>query len=162
MKDTAIAEDRLRELIGEMVKAKEAMNEQRDRLVDLRREARAEGLNIQALNPLIDVMGEHSHDGGSRVLNEIIAYAQTCGTALDVAPTSQSVKETAPASSEAAVEPSEQNQQLQPQLQATSPAVAAMSRGQISPAAWFDAWGRGLCHVALAVSVSAGLLWLLR
>ena len=162
MKDTAIAEDRLRELIGEMVKVKEAMNEQRDRLVDLRREARAEGLNIQALNPLIEVMGEHSHDGGSRVLNEIIAYAQACGTALDVAPASRPAEETAAAPSGAATEPSEQRQQLQPQLQSISPAVAVASQARAPRQPWFDAWGRGLCHVALAISVSAGLLWLLR
>lgn len=160
MKDTAIAEDRLRELIGEMLEAREAMNEQRDRLNDLRREARSEGLNMQALNPLIEIMGEYSHDGGSQVLNRMIAYAQTCGTALDVAPASQSTKETA--SSEAVVETSEQGQQLQPQLQATSPAVAATSQVQNGPTAWFDAWGRSLCHVAIAISVSAGLLWLLR
>ena len=162
MKDTAIAEDRLRELIGEMLEAREAMNEQRDRLNDLRREARSEGLNMQALNPLIEIMGEYSHDGGSQVLNRMIAYAQTFGTALDVAPASRPAEETAAASSAAATEPSEQHQQLQPQLQSISPAVAVASQARAPRQPWFDAWGRSLCHVALAISVSAGLLWLLR
>lgn len=161
MKDTAIAEDRLRELVSEMVKAKEAMNEQRDRLIDLRREARAEGLNVQAINPLIDVMGEHSHDGGSQVLKEIIAYAQTCGTSLDLAPALRLAEETTAAPSGPAMNPGEQGQQLQPQLRATSPAVAATPPVRTGPPPWFDTWGRSLCHVALAISVSAGLLWLL-
>ena len=162
MKDTAIAEDRLREIIREMVKVKEAMNEHRDRLVSLRQEARAEGLNMQALNPLIEVMGEHSHDGGSRVLNEVIAYAQSCGTVLDVAPTSRPPEETSAALSGTASEPGGAHQQFQPQLRATSPAVEAASRVQAEGSPWFDAWGRSLCNVALAVSVTAGLLWLLR
>ena len=75
-------EETLRSCIERMVAEKETMNTARDQLVDYRREARSDGLNIQALNPLVDILSEHPHDRGARVLTDLIYYAQVAGTNL--------------------------------------------------------------------------------
>ena len=75
-------EHTLRKQIERMVTVKQAMNTARDEINDLRREARADGLNIKALNPLFEILSEHQHDQGSRVLTDLIYYAQVAGSDL--------------------------------------------------------------------------------
>ncbi len=75
-------EETLRSCIERMVAAKQTMNTPRDQLGDFRREARSDGLNIQALNPLVEVLSEHQHDRGARVLTDLIYYAQVAGANL--------------------------------------------------------------------------------
>ena len=75
-------EETLRRCIARMVAAKESMNTARDELIDIRREVRSDGANIQALNPLVEILSEHQHDQGSRVLTDLIYYAQVAGANL--------------------------------------------------------------------------------
>lgn len=77
-------DETLRSCIARMVAAKERMAEPRDQLNDLRREARAEGANIKALNPLIDILCENPHDRGTKVLRDLIHYARIAGTELPI------------------------------------------------------------------------------
>ncbi|MCH7793611.1 MAG: hypothetical protein IH900_00520 [Proteobacteria bacterium] len=78
-------EETLRRCIARMVAAKESMNTARDELIDIRREARSDGANIQALNPLVDILGEHGHVLGARVLADLFHYAQVAGSDLRLA-----------------------------------------------------------------------------
>ena len=78
-------EETLRRCIERMVASKESMNTARDELIDFRREARSDGVNIQALNPLVEILGEHGHVAGARVLTDLFHYAQVAGSDLRLA-----------------------------------------------------------------------------
>lgn len=78
-------EETLRSCIERMVAEKETMITARDQLIDYRREARSDGVNIEALNPLVDILGEHGHVLGARVLTDLFHYAQVAGSDLRLA-----------------------------------------------------------------------------
>ena len=75
-------EETLRSCIERMVAAKVTMNTARDQLVDFRREARSDEMNIEALNPLVEILSEHPYDRGARVLTDLISYAQVASSDL--------------------------------------------------------------------------------
>lgn len=75
-------EETLRSRIERMVAARQAMTMARDQLADFRREARSDGLNIQALLPLVEILSEDEHDRGARVLADLISYARATGSEL--------------------------------------------------------------------------------
>ena len=65
--------------------ASESFVAQRDQLNDLKREARLDGLNILALNPLVEILGTNPHDRGRRVLQDLFSYAIEAGAELEFA-----------------------------------------------------------------------------
>ena len=150
MAETARQPQGLRELIDRMVSAKEAMNAQRDLLNDFRREARSDGLNMQALNPLIDILGENSHDRGSRTLNDLVDYARAAGADLDL-PQVPMDRNEGP-SGMAKVDTAE------PDLATGQPDLAAASASTRSR---HRAWSKNVVRATLAILVSIALIWLL-
>jgi hypothetical protein len=144
-------QDTLRSLIERMVQAREAMNVQRDLLNDFRRDARSDGLNMQALNPLVDILGEQSHDRGSKVLSDLLSYARAAGTELDLGdgPLDTNKGPTAiPAKDDGAS-----------QVLAMGPAATAA--GSAPGRSSGRGWMKSASHGALAIFISGALLWLL-
>ena len=68
-----------------LASASESFVAQRDQFNDLKREARLDGLNILALNPLVEILGTNPHDRGKRVLQDLFSYAIEAGAELDFA-----------------------------------------------------------------------------
>jgi len=52
-------------------------------LQKLRQDANMDGSNIEALNLLIQVRGRNLPDGGTRILNDLVAYATAIGIRFD-------------------------------------------------------------------------------
>ena len=78
--DSKMEQDEIiRDRLERMVALQQAMEDPRDALNDARREARADGLNVEALNALLPLMSKYPHDKGAGVLNEIIRYAKIYG-----------------------------------------------------------------------------------
>ena len=144
-------QDTLRSLIERMVQAREAMNVQRDLLNDFRRDARSDGLNMQALNPLVDILGEHNYDRGSKVLSDLVSYARAFGTELDLGDVpGHSNKDPAAV---AARDDGASRMLAMQQAPAAAGPVPGRSRGR--------GWMKSASHGALAVFISGALLWLL-
>ncbi|MFQ5784506.1 MAG: hypothetical protein ACE5H8_06750 [Alphaproteobacteria bacterium] len=123
------------------------MDQPRDELNDLRREARSDGLNLDAVNALVPILAKYPHDKGAGVLNELIRYAGAFGTELAVAGANASPQPANdPASDERVPEP--------PSPAAPASAVPTPRPGASAPL-------RLASQVVVAVSVSIGLIWLL-
>ena len=151
MAEATMDQDALHELIVQMAEVKEAMNVQRDLLNALRREARSDGLNLQALNPLVEILGEDKFDRGSRVVSDLISYARAAGAELDLGEVSVSPNQ----SSTRPVEPdSGEHASFR-----TPSAATTHGRDSEFDGTWRS--GRAVFHGALAMSISAVLLWLL-
>ena len=151
MAEATMDQDVLQKLLLQMAEAKEAMNVQRDLLNSLRREARGDGLNMQALNPLVEILGEHKFDRGSRVVSDLITYARAAGAELDLGEVSVSRNQ----SSTSPVEPdSGEHASFR-----TPSAATTHGRDSEFDGTWRS--GRAVFHGALAISISAVLLWLL-
>ena len=149
MAEATMDQDALQKHLLQMVEAKEAMNVQRDLLNSLRREARSDGLNMQALNPLVDILGEDKFDRGSRVVSDLISYARAAGAELDLGEVSVSPNQ----SSTSPVEPDGGEH-----ASFRTPSAARGPDSELD-GAWRS--GRLVSHGALAISISAVLLWLL-
>lgn len=144
--------EELRKLVEEMTAAREAMNVHRDRLGELRRDARSGGLDMQALNSLVDIMGENSHDRGKQALADLVFYARAVGldSGLAAAP-ARPMAETSrlgQGGESAFVVPAE-------------PKAPLVGGGAAKKTPWSGAWVKGLLQGGLAITVSAALLWLL-
>lgn len=70
----------VRDYLERMVPLETDAVETRDRLNEIKREARSDGLNLDALDALLRILGKCPHDKGSSVLNEVIRYAEAYGT----------------------------------------------------------------------------------
>ena len=70
----------VRDYLVHIVPLQEDLEETRDRLKEIKRDARSDGLNLDAINILVPVLGKYPHDKGAKVLNEVIRYAEAYGT----------------------------------------------------------------------------------
>ncbi|MCG8596055.1 MAG: hypothetical protein MI785_17070 [Kiloniellales bacterium] len=143
--------EELRKLVEEMTEARAAMNVHRDRLGELRREARSGGLNMQAINSLIDIMGENSHDRGKKALADLVSYARAAGVDPDLG--------SAPARPAEAGRLAQDGEGEIVMLAPPKASVVGESAAKNRP--WLGAWAKGLWQGSLALGVSAALLWLL-
>ena len=153
MVPTTMSKEELQKLIEDMTAAREAMNVHRDRLIELRQDARSGGLNMQALNSLVDIMGESSHDRGSQVLADLVSYARAAGVESDpgVAPARPAAEANRP------VQNDEGEVVVLAQLKAPVVRGSAAKKKPLSAA-----WAKGLLQGSLAITISAALLWLLQ
>ena len=69
----------VRDHLERLVALQGAAEDNRDRLNDIKREARADGLNLDAVNALLPLLAKYPHDKGASVLNEVIRYAEVFG-----------------------------------------------------------------------------------
>ena len=60
-----------------------AILESQRELQKLRQDAKMDGSNIEALNLLIQVRGRNLPDGGTKILNDLVAYAISIGIQFD-------------------------------------------------------------------------------
>ena len=141
------SKDRMwREQIEQMVLLRQSIDEAQDKLGDRKREGRADGLNMAAVNALLPVLSKHPHDKGASVLNEVIRYAELVGAELNT-------------HTQHGISVSEAEAPLGPQTD-----VAGVQSG--SAAAWRQRSRiltrlRLSSQVVAAVSLSIGLIWLL-
>ena len=63
-----------------LVRLQEALDDPRDQLSDAKREAKADGLNIDAINALLPLLRKYPYNEAVGVLSESIRYAEVCGT----------------------------------------------------------------------------------
>ncbi len=70
----------VRDYLERLVPLQEVVDGTRDRLGEIKREARSDGLNLDAMNALLPVLSKYPHDKGANVLNELIQYAEAYGT----------------------------------------------------------------------------------
>ena len=129
----------LSEYLERMVPLQGAITENVDRLNEIKRDARSDGVNLDALHALLPILIKYPHDKGASVLNEIIRYAEAFGV--------ESLVSKADADSPAPAEPT-------PEAQVTQPAESwrrstAFARLRLS------------AQVVVAVGLSTGLIWLL-
>lgn len=68
--------------LGRLVTLQQKVEQPRDEMNDLRREARAEGVNVEALNVLVPLISKYPHDKGAGVLKEVIRYAEIFGAEI--------------------------------------------------------------------------------
>lgn len=74
-----LSDTTVRDYLERLVPLQEVAEETRDRLGEIKQEARSDGLNLDALNALLPVIGKYPHDKGARVLSEVIRYAEAFG-----------------------------------------------------------------------------------
>lgn len=137
----------LSEYLERLVPLQGAVAENLDRLNEIKRDARSDGADLDALNALLPILSKYPHDKGARVLNEIIRYAEAFGV--------ESLVSKADADSQAPAEPT-------PEAQVSQPATAgipwlAESRRRSTAFAGL----RLSAQVVVAVGLSTGLIWLL-
>ena len=119
----------------------------RDELNIAKREARADGLNVDAVNALVPLLSKYRHDKGASVLREVIRYAEAFGTEALVSRTVSPA--TAPAVPAAAT-------QASPPPEVGTQATSARRRRSRTAASL-----RVPAQIATAISLTFGLIWLL-
>lgn len=143
--------DRVREHIQRIVRLQQdleqASADPRDELNIAKREALADGLNMDALNALIPLLTKYSHDKGAKVLNEVIRYAEAFGTEVVLTQTVSAA--TAPAALTAVA-------QAPPASEADASAASARRRRSLTATSF-----RIPAQIVTAVSLTFGLIWLL-
>ena len=137
----------MRDYMERLVPLQEIAEENKNHLNEIKREARSDGLNLDALNALLPVIGKYPHDKGARVLSEVIRYAEAFGTEELVAR----------GDGEAHASSGGQARADLPQVPqaATSPRAEAKPRGLGFGALRLPA------QVAASLCVTFGLIWLL-
>ena len=142
-----LSDSTVRDCLRRLVPLQEVAEETKDRLGEIKREARSDGLNLDALNALLPVIGKYPHDKGASVLNEVIRYAEAFGTEGLVARGNADAHASSNAEASAEV----------PQLpEATTPPPAGSGRRLVAFASL-----RLPTQVALAGFLTFGLIWLL-
>lgn len=131
------------EYLERLVPLQGAADDNRDRLNDIKQEARSDGLNIDAINALLPLLTKYPHDKAAGVLNEVIRYAEAFGTESLVSQGAMSSYPVPTGESDVDV---------------SQPATAgALGRKSTAYAPL-----RLSVQVVAAMSVSVGLLWLLK
>lgn len=135
-----------REQIEQMVLLRQSMDEARDKLGEIKREGRADGLNMDAVNALLPVLSQHPHDKGARVLLQMIRYAELVGAELNTL-------------TQHSISVSEAEAPLGPQTDVagvqSGSAAASRQKSRILTRLRLSS------QVVAAVSLSIGLIWLL-
>ncbi len=146
-KTAASQEELIRKYLERMVALQIDLEGPRDELNDVRREARGDGLNLEALNLLVPLISKYPHDKGAKVLNEVMRYAEIIG-AENLRPESLAAPRPAgqPVSNDAAP----------PSENAEHP-TAAPSRRKTATSAPL----RRTSALLAAICLSIGLVWLL-
>ena len=137
-----------REYLERMVPLQVAFTNNIDRLTEIKRDARSDGLNLDALNALLPVLSKYPHDKGASVLNDVIRYAEAFGAEPVV---SQTVTPATAPSVPAA------DADVSPLPKAEAPASAAPRRRSSALAQL-----RLSTQVVAAMFLTFGLLWLLK
>lgn len=145
-------EETLRSCIGRIVRAKEAMNASLEEVNDLRLEVRSEGINLEALDPLVHILSRHPHDRGVKVLTDLARYARVAGTELGLIEASTS--------HDRSPNPSPDEKSANVIANRVHPASA--STGASFPHSRTSGPIPLVLHGTLAVSLSLFLVWLLR
>ena len=73
----------LEHYIDDMSEAQQMTLESQRELQRLRQDAKTDGLNVDALNLLIQVRSRTPPDGGTRILNDLVSYAISVGIQFD-------------------------------------------------------------------------------
>ena len=143
--------ERVREHIQRIVRLQldleRASADPRDELNIAKREALADGLNMDALNALIPLLTKYRHDKGEKVLEDFIRYAEAFGTEALVSRTVTPA--TAPATLVAAI-------QASPPPEVGTQAASARRRRSLTATSF-----RVPAQIVTAVSLTFGLIWLL-
>lgn len=125
--------------VDEMVSMQKAMEDLQHRMQDFRREAKADGLIIPALDFLTSCVNRSPADRGANLLNPLVAYAQLQGSSLEGLP---------------AISPAEEP------AAATSPVVGPVSK-QYRQARRQTSWETIGAQCSVGLLISYLLLWLL-
>lgn len=133
--------------VGRMVTLQHELEQPRDGLNDVRREARADGLNVDALNALVPLITKYPHDKAAGVLNELIRYAEIFGAEIDASRTK--------AGTDRVSAPISGTEPAQSETSELRPAVAS-DRGAVA-----DSPLRLSAEVLAAIGLTIGLIWLL-
>ena len=136
------SDDITRAYLGRMAPLQEAYTENVNGLNEIKADARADGLNLDAVNALLPLLAKYPHDKGAMVINELIRYAEAYGTEGLVARGAGATQAPAPVEAELAPPP-------------PAPAPAVQTRGP------GGARLRAGTQLAAALGVAFGLLWLL-
>ncbi len=143
----AAEEEIVHEYVDRMVALQQTMEQPRDELNDIRREARAGGLNVEALNVLVPLISKYPHDKGAGVLSEVIRYTEIFGAEILVSG--------ANAGSPCSPKPTSSTDAAQPaSAEVRSP--AASDRDSAAHTSL-----RLSTQVIAAVGLTIGLIWLL-
>lgn len=137
----------VRDYLKRLVPLQGMAEDNRDRLNEIRREARADGLNFDAVNALLPLLTKYPHDKAAGVLNEVIRYAEAFGT--------EPLVSQADTSSHPPPEPVPDAVDSQPTRGQVPPLGAVKHKSRLSGPL------RLSTQVVAAMSVSVGLLWLL-
>ncbi len=73
----------LKHYIDDMSEAQRMISEPQGKLRQLRQDAKTDGLNVDALNLLVQVRSRSLPDGGTKILNDLVEYAIGIGVQLD-------------------------------------------------------------------------------
>lgn len=142
-----LSDSEVRDYLNRMVPLQEVAAENIERLNEIKRDARADGMNRDAINALLPVLSKYPHDKGASVLNEVIRYAEVFGAgpigsqanAITHRPRELGSNADVPQSATAEV---------------PSPAISGRRSTASAPL-------RLSTQVVAALSLSIGLLWLL-
>lgn len=166
----------VQEYLERIVPLQETYNEYLTRIAEIKREARGDGLKMEAVNALLPLLVKHPHDKGAAVINEMIRYAEAYG-AEGVVSSHSAALPPVPAQADA-TEPAQADPSSSPHADAapSGPALARAGRiataetqamPQPTPAAtrWLaridPTRGRMAAQAVLGLCVTAGLLWFL-
>ena len=142
-----LSDAEVRDRLEQLVQIQQLWEEPKGRLAEIKRFARSDGLNLDALNVLLPVLSKYPHDKGASVLNDVIRYAEVFGTENLV---SQADTGSHP-----------------PSIPVSNADVSQPASAEVrAPAVWepgskASAPLRLSVQVVVAMSVSVGLLWLL-
>ena len=126
----------------------ETMVDLSDSLRELRMDARAEGLHMMALNFLVNARTEFPQDRGTKVLQELLRYAQATGSNLGMGELHNESKESNIQTEAEKSLPLEEDSNTQPERP-----ESRVTQG--------TKWGL-LKEMLLGTVIAAGFLWLLR
>ncbi len=135
----------VRDYLERLVPLQEDWEETRDGLTEIKRDARSDGLNLDAINAVLLVLSKYPHDKGAHVLNEVIRYAEAYGTENLVSQSGNGSGSTSPPDSV-------------PDADVSPPPKAEVPASTVPPAL---ARLRLSTQVVAAMFVTFGLLWLL-
>ena len=139
-----------------MIPLQETNFENATLLNEIKREARSDGLNVDAINALLPILVKYRHDKGAAVINEIVRYAELHGADSIVSrgavPTPEAAANASgtPSVSASANAAREAEAEVRPKPPAAPrDRKVALTRLRLS------------AQVVTATCVTAGLLWLL-
>ena len=142
-----LSDTMMRNYLGRLLPLQENAGAVRDSINEIKREARSDGLNLDAINALVPLLHKYPHDKGASVLKEVIQYAEMFGT-------------------ESLVSQANSSSHSQRELMSNTD-VSGVTSGEVLPLSavkheWMlSGLFRLSTQVVVATSVSIGLIWLL-